>query len=82
MIAIGASPRLADLGFLAGCDKPVLFIQGERDSITPLAALEPFLRTLPASSPCQLVRIPGAGHFFDHQLDRLTQAILDYVGAK
>jgi hypothetical protein len=79
LIAIGTPARLSDFGFLASCAKPKLFIHGAEDEIAPLSALEGWLGTLPAENDYRLVRIAGAGHFFDRQLDDLKQAIADFV---
>jgi alpha/beta superfamily hydrolase len=80
LIAIGAPARMSKLDFLRDCTKPKLFIHGVKDDIAPLAPLEEFLTSLPASSNHQLVRIPGAGHFFDDQAEELMQTIKNFVG--
>jgi hypothetical protein len=79
LIAIGAPAKSYDLNFLAPCTKPKLFIHGAEDEIAPLAPLAELLDRLPPDNDSRLVRIPGAGHFFDDQLDELMQAIVDYV---
>jgi alpha/beta superfamily hydrolase len=79
LIAMGAPARMSNLDFLRECAKPKLFIHGAEDQIAPLAPLEEFLNTLPANSNYQLVRVAGAGHFFDDQAEELMQAIKDFV---
>ncbi len=79
LISIGTPVRFYDLGFLSSCNKPKLFIHGTEDEIAPLASLERLLDTLPLDQDLHLVRIEGAGHFFDDQLDELMQAITDFV---
>ncbi len=79
LIAIGAPAKYFDPGFLVTCHKPKLFVHGVADEIAPLAPLEELLDQLPPDSNYRLVRIAGAGHFFDHQLDELRQVIADYV---
>jgi uncharacterized protein len=64
---------------LIDCGKPKLFIHGGEDEVASLAPLGEFLRKLPAGSDYQLVRIAGAGHFFDDQADELAQAIRSFV---
>ncbi|HZS03334.1 MAG TPA: alpha/beta fold hydrolase [Blastocatellia bacterium] len=81
LIAIGAPARYFNLDFLAGCTKPKLFIHGEADDIAPLAPLLELLDQLPHDNNCRLVRIAGAGHFFDNHLDELMQAIADYLAS-
>ena len=79
LIAIGAPARMSSLEFLRECTKPKLFIHGTEDAIAPLVPLEEFLSTLPASSNYKLVRIAGAGHFFDDQAEELMKAVKDFV---
>lgn len=79
LIAIGAPARSYDLSFIRSCSKPKLFIHGAEDEIAPLAPLEEFLESLPANNNYRLVRIAGAGHFFDEQLKDLMQTITDFV---
>ncbi len=80
LIAIGTPAMMGNLDFLAGCEKPKLFVHGVEDDIAPLAPLEEFLATLPAGSDFKLERIAGAGHFFDNHAVELTRAIKDFVG--
>jgi alpha/beta superfamily hydrolase len=80
LIAIGAPARMSNLDFIANCAKPILFIHGTEDDVAPLAPLEEFLSTLPAGSDFELVRIAGAGHFFDNHAVELMRAIKDFVG--
>lgn len=79
LIGVGVPARLGNLEFLAACPKPKLLIHGELDDIAPLAPLEAALGRLPPDPSLQLVRIPGAGHFFDQQAPELMQAIRTFV---
>jgi len=79
LIAIGAPARMSSLDFLGECAKPKLFIHGVEDEIAPLAPLEEFLNALPAGGNHHLVRIAGAGHFFDDQAEELMAAIKKFV---
>ncbi len=79
LISIGTPARFYDLSFLSSCNKPKLFIHGTEDEIAPLAPLERLLEALAPDQDLRLVRIEGAGHFFDDQLDELMQAIADFV---
>jgi alpha/beta superfamily hydrolase len=81
LVAIGAPARSYDLSFLRDCLKPKLFIHGTEDEIAPLAPLEELLNSLPHENNYRLVRIPGAGHFFDDQLKDLMRAITDFVAS-
>jgi alpha/beta superfamily hydrolase len=75
LLAIGTPVRLDDLSFLDSCTKSKLFIHGAQDEIAPLAPLVERLKKLPATSPWRILRIPGAGHFFDDRLNELTDAV-------
>ena len=79
LIAIGVPARLDRLDFLSECAKPKLFVHGAEDDVAPLAPLMEFLSTLPATSNYRLVKIDGAGHFFDDQADELMRAIKEFV---
>ena len=58
---------------LHGSPVPKHVIQGTADEICPIGLLE---RELPAwSEPHELIRVPGATHFFDRQLGALADAI-------
>lgn len=79
LIAIGVPARMGNLDFLIECSKPKLFIHGVEDDLAPMAPLEAFLNGLPAGSNHQLIRIAGAGHFFDDHAGELMRAIKDSV---
>jgi alpha/beta superfamily hydrolase len=79
LIAIGVPAKLGNLDFLRECSKPKLFIHGVEDQNAPLQPLEEFLSNLPENSNYQLVRIDGAGHFFDDQAAELIRAIKSFV---
>lgn len=79
LIAIGVPARLGNLDFLRVCSKPKLFVHGVEDTVAPLAPLADVLAQLPANANLQLVRIAGAGHFFDDHAAELMRAIKDFV---
>jgi alpha/beta superfamily hydrolase len=74
MIGIAVPAGHDDLGFLAGCSKPKLFVHGDRDDVAPLPALRDLLARL-AVPACELHVVPGTGHFFDDGLDELRSAV-------
>jgi 3-oxoadipate enol-lactonase len=79
---IGGSAALADHNYNAGvatATRPVLFIAGSRDGVTP-AAMKDMHKRLPGS---RYVELEGAGHISN--LDRpaeFTRAVREFVGAK
>jgi uncharacterized protein len=79
MIAIGAPVRMYDRAVLLACTKPKLFIHGTNDEIAPLAPLEELLRSLPPENNCRLVKIEGAGHFFDDQLEEMMAVVTEFA---
>lgn len=79
LIAVGAPVRLGKLDFLRECPKPKLFVHGVEDDVAPLAPLADVLTQLPTNADLQLVRIAGAGHFFDDHAAELMKAIKAFV---
>jgi uncharacterized protein len=68
-----------DRAVLLACTKPKLFIHGTNDEIAPLAPLEELLRSLPPENNCRLVKIEGAGHFFDDQLEEMMTVVTEFA---
>jgi alpha/beta superfamily hydrolase len=76
------APPVTRSGFqvLRSSSVPKLIVQGTADDVCPLEALE---TQYPAwAEPKRLVRIEGAGHFFDRQLAPLGEAILAAMGPR
>jgi 3-oxoadipate enol-lactonase len=79
---IGCAAALADHNFAAAASsvtRPVLFIAGEKDGVTP-AAMRKMHEALPGS---RYVELPGAGHISN--LDRpqaFTRAVEDFLAGK
>jgi alpha/beta superfamily hydrolase len=62
---------------MATCPVPKLVVQGTADDICPPEALA---RVLPAwAEPKRLMKVEGAGHFFDRHLAGLAQAVLEGI---
>jgi alpha/beta superfamily hydrolase len=53
---------------------PKLALQGTRDDVCPLEALE--VAFMEWADPKQLIRVEGASHFFDRQLGALAKAMV------
>lgn len=79
LIGIGTPLGKYDFSFLAHCRKPLLLVHGEHDEFGDVDQLRKFVSELEPSVPVRLVVIPGAGHFFDNQLDELKRAITDWA---
>ncbi|AXC15252.1 Alpha/beta hydrolase [Acidisarcina polymorpha] len=65
--------------FLANCRAPKLFVSGTADKYGPVALVEAAVSLAPP--PTELVWIPEADHFFAGQLDRMQDAIHNWVDA-
>ncbi len=71
--------REYDFSFLEECRKPLLLVQGERDEFGPVPELRALASRLPPEARVQLKIIPGAGHFFDNQLEDLTRTVREWA---
>jgi alpha/beta superfamily hydrolase len=69
-----------DFSFLNECRKPVLFVHGARDEFGDVAKLKEIAATIPPEARARVEVIPGAGHFFDDQLDELVRVISEWAG--
>jgi uncharacterized protein len=79
LIGIGTPLEKYDFSFLAQCRKPLLLVHGEHDEFGDVEQLRKLVAELEPSVPVRLVVIPGAGHFFDNQLDELKRAITSWA---
>ncbi|HYN84846.1 MAG TPA: alpha/beta family hydrolase [Pyrinomonadaceae bacterium] len=71
--------RAYDFSFLAECRKPLLLVHGERDEFGSVADLRALAARLPSDCPARVEIIPGAGHFFDDQLEDLRRRIAEWA---
>jgi uncharacterized protein len=79
LIGIGVPLKKYEFNFLAACRKPLLLVHGEHDEYGDVENLRKLVAELEANVPVQLVIIPGAGHFFDNELDELKRVITEWV---
>jgi alpha/beta superfamily hydrolase len=70
---IAAEGRLYAYRFLSECNKPKLFVSGDRDQYGPVPELRRLVET--AADPKKLVIVPNADHFFEGQLPIMREAI-------
>ncbi|HYM82199.1 MAG TPA: alpha/beta fold hydrolase [Candidatus Limnocylindria bacterium] len=78
LILIAPPVRTTSFEVLRTWPGPKLVVQGTKDEVAPIAALEPEFATW--AEPKQLIRIEGATHFFDRQLGDLAQALASALG--
>ncbi|HEV2864587.1 MAG TPA: alpha/beta family hydrolase [Pyrinomonadaceae bacterium] len=76
---VGMKERDYDFSFLADCRKPLLLVQGDRDEFGSVADLRALASRLPPEARVRLTIIPGAGHFFDDQLEALTGTVREWA---
>ena len=79
LIGIGTPLEKYDFSFLAECRKPLLLVHGEHDEFGDVARLRELVAEVEKNTPVRLVVVPGAGHFFDANLDDLKRAITDWT---
>lgn len=79
LISIGTPVDKYDFGFLASCDKPILFVHGERDEFGDVEVLRAIVNRVPPEAGAELHVISGADHFFEGKLDELKQVISDWI---
>lgn len=77
LIGLGLPVNNSDVSYLQSCGKPKLFIQGSEDEFGSRKKLETLVDSL--SEPKRLVFVEGADHFFTGKLDRVDEAIADWI---
>lgn len=79
LIGIGTPLNKYDFEFLQECRKPLLLVQGEYDEFGEVEEVKKMAAELEQKTQVRLVVIPGAGHFFENQLDELKRAITQWI---
>lgn len=74
--------REYDFSFIEECRKPLLLVHGEHDEFGSVRDLQALAARLPDPSLARVKIIPGAGHFFDDQLEELRRAVMEWAEAK
>ena len=82
LIGIGAPLKNYNFDFLRACRKPLLLIHGEYDEFGNVERVKEMAAELAAKTEVRLVVIPGAGHFFDNQLDELKRTITEWMNER
>ena len=76
---VSIEERDYDFSFLEDCRKPLLFVHGERDEFGDVGRLRALAARVPAEARARVSVIPGAGHFFDDQLEDLRRAVAEWA---
>ncbi len=71
--------REYDFSFLEDCRKPLLLVHGDRDEFGAVTDLRALAARLPPEARVKIEVIPGAGHFFDEQLEELRRAVAEWA---
>lgn len=86
LIGLGLPIDDRKLGFsyLNTCTKPKVLIQGESDPYAEKSHFESFVQTFSpeAAKATRLVFVPGADHFFKGHLDKMADAVRDWMAAR
>jgi alpha/beta superfamily hydrolase len=77
LIGLGIPVNKSDLSYLLSCAKPKLFIQGSKDEFGSREKVESLFAAMP--EPKKIVFVEGADHFFTNQLDRVAEAIDNWL---
>ena len=80
-ISVAPPANLYDFSFLAPCPSSGMIVQGDRDEIVPLAAVQKLVDKLNSQKNLEIEHriLPGANHFFHDQLEELDAAVTDYL---
>lgn len=76
---VSIKERDYDFSFIEECRKPLLLVQGGRDEFGSVADLRALAARLPPEAQVRVRVIPGAGHFFDEQLEELRRVIAGWA---
>ncbi|MEJ7616605.1 MAG: alpha/beta fold hydrolase [Pyrinomonadaceae bacterium] len=79
LIGVGTPVNMYDFGFLRTCAKPLLLVHGERDEFGDPKKLRELAAKLSPEARVRVEIIPGAGHFFDDQLDQMMRVITEWM---
>jgi uncharacterized protein len=78
LIGLGIPVNGSDFSYLKACAKPKLFVQGGDDQFGAQAKVEALFSSLP--EPKKLVFVESADHFFAGKLEKVGEAIGDWLG--
>jgi alpha/beta superfamily hydrolase len=80
LISIGTPVDKYDFGFLESCNKPILFVHGDKDEFGAVPRLQELVNAIAKQNArVELHLVAGADHFFARHLDQLKQVITDWT---
>jgi alpha/beta superfamily hydrolase len=77
LIALGTPVNSTDFSYLRHCEKPKLFVHGEKDQFGEIGKVEALVESLPGKN--RLVVVTGAEHFFAGKLNQVDEAIRSWL---
>ena len=82
-VAVAPPANIYDFSFLAPCPASGLILQGDADALVPPEATQRLAAKLAQQRGVKIDYrlIPGADHFFNAHLDRLTEEVERYLAA-
>jgi alpha/beta superfamily hydrolase len=80
-VSVAPPANMHDFSFLAPCPSSGLIIQGDKDEVVPEAAVKKLVDKLSAQRGISIDYrlVPGAGHFFQDQMEELSGHVDDYL---
>lgn len=78
LISIGTPVDKYDFSFIKHCEKPILFVHGDRDEFGAIEHLTRIVEQV-ESADKQLIVFENCGHFFDAHLSELKNAVRDWT---
>jgi alpha/beta superfamily hydrolase len=80
LISIGTPVDKYDFGFLEACQKPILFVHGDRDEFGSLQQLQNLVNKIKQHNRnVELEIVKESGHFFEGHLDQLKARISEWT---
>lgn len=80
LISIGTPvDKYSDYGFLIGLQKPILFVQGDRDEFGSIENVRNLVDKVSKTADTNFVVFENSGHFFDKHLNELRDAVRDWA---
>jgi len=80
-ISVAPPANMHDFSFLAPCPSSGLILQGDKDEVVPEPSVKKLVDKLSAQRGIAIDYrvVPGAGHFFQDEMDDLTGHVDDYL---
>ncbi|HXF42128.1 MAG TPA: alpha/beta fold hydrolase [Pyrinomonadaceae bacterium] len=80
LISIGSPvDKYGEYDFLAGVNKPILFIHGKNDEYGNWQTVEKMADELAKTQKVDLVLFENCGHFFDNHLEELKRTVAEWA---